>query len=121
MPISLIIASALILIIIFIAVLVLLNSLKSKGHLERALNLSLFLVRLPRGSSVTKEGQQKQPKEEIAAMEQLISAFANIHAKGWNKFVYGEPYVGLELGVHHVGEEIHFYMAVVRSDRQLCR
>jgi len=119
MPISLIIASAIILIIIFIAVLVLLNSLKSKGHLERALNLSLFLVRLPRGSSVTKEGQQKQPKEEIAAMEQLISAFANIHAKGWNKFVYGEPYVGLELGVHHVGEEIHFYLATPKTHEEI--
>ena len=52
-------------------------------------------------------------------MEQLYSSFTNLHAKGWNKFIYGEPYISLEMGVHHVGEEIHFYMAVPRSYEQI--
>ena len=45
-------------------------------------------------------------------MEQLYSSLSNIHSSGWNKFAYGEPYIVLELSVHHVGEEINFYIAV---------
>ncbi len=52
-------------------------------------------------------------------MEQLYSSFTGLHAKGWNKFIYGEPYISLEISVHHIGEEIHFYMAVPRSYEQI--
>lgn len=104
----------LILILIAVAGLVLLNSIRTKGSMSRALNMSLFRVTLPREEP--REGAaQKQEKELIAVMEQLFSSLSNIHAKGWNRFLYGEPYIALELSVHHVGEEIHFYIAVPRN------
>jgi len=82
--------------------------------------MSLFLITLPRESSSANSGQaQRSEKELISVMEQLYSSFSNIHAKGWNKFIYGEPYISLEMAVHHVGEEIFFYMAVPKTYEQI--
>ena len=97
--------------LIFVTGLVLVNSLRTRGSIARALNMSLFSVTLPRESSDDNR-QQKPDKELISVMEQLYSSFTNMHAKGWNKFVYGEPYLSLELAVHQIGEEIHFYVGV---------
>jgi hypothetical protein len=98
--------------LIGMAAFVLINSMRSKGTIERALHMSLLLVTLPRDEE---DSQKRQPKELIAVMEQLYAALTNIHSTGWNKFKYGEPYIALELSVHHVGEEIHFYIAVPRN------
>ena len=82
--------------------------------------MSLFLITLPRDSSTSPgQGQQRTEKELISVMEQLYSSFSNIHSKGWNKFLYGEPYLALEMAVHHVGEEIFFYMAVPKTYEQI--
>ena len=106
--------------IIFIAGLVLVGSFRTKGSIARALNMSLFLISVPRENPSAGSGQAQQPEKEIiSVMEQLYSSFTNLHAKGWNKFIYGEPYISLEMGVHHIGEEIHFYMAVPRSYEQI--
>ena len=99
--------------LIFITGLVLVSSLRTRGSIARALNMSLFSVILPRESSDDNR-QQKPDKELISVMEQLYSSFTNMHARGWNKFVYGEPYISLELAVHQIGEEIHFYVGVPR-------
>lgn len=45
-------------------------------------------------------------------MEQLYSSIATLTSKGWNKFLYGNPSVALEMAMHHQGEQIHFYIAV---------
>ncbi len=82
--------------------------------------MSLFLITLPRDSSTgSGQGQQRTEKELISVMEQLYSSFSNIHSKGWNKFLYGEPYISLEMAVHHIGEEIFFYIAVPRTYEQI--
>lgn len=113
MSLFIIIVYLFVLVIIFIAGLVLLGSFKTKGHLARALNMSLFLITLPR--QAPEDGVQRTEKDLISVMEQLYSSFSNIHSKGWNKFIYGEPYISLEMAVHHVGEEIFFYTAVPRT------
>ena len=100
--------------LIFIAGLVIIGKWRVRGRLERALNLDLFLVRLPRASQTGDTGQGRE-KELIAVMEQLLGSLTNLHSKGWNKFLYGEPYLALELAVHHVGDQIHFYIAVPRN------
>lgn len=111
---------AVVLAILFIACFVLLGAMRTKGSIARALNMSLFLITLPRESSSANSGQaQRSEKELISVMEQLYSSFSNIHAKGWNKFIYGEPYISLEMAVHHVGEEIFFYMAVPKTYEQI--
>ena len=106
--------------IIFIATLVLFGSFRTKGSIARALNMSLFSIALPRDTMAgSGQVQQKTEKELISVMEQLYASFSNIHAKGWNKFIYGEPYISLEMAVHHIGEEIFFYMAVPKTYEQI--
>ena len=107
-----------VLLIIAIAAFVVLGGMRTRGQAERALNMTLFLIRVPREAQ-GKEGAQKQEKELIAVGEQLFSGFSNIHSKGWNKFIYGEPYVTLEMAVHHIGEETHFYVAVPKSSEDI--
>jgi len=111
---------AAVLVILFIAGFILFGAIRTKGSIARALNMSLFLITLPRESSSANSGQaQRSEKDLISVMEQLYSSFSNIHAKGWNKFIYGEPYIALEMAVHHVGEEIFFYMAVPKTYEQI--
>ena len=105
--------------VIFITGLALFDAIRTKGSISRALNMSLFLITLPRESS-TPVGQQPRPEKElISLMEHLYSSFSSVHSKGWNKFIYGEPYISLEMAVHHIGEEIHFYIAVPKSYDQI--
>ncbi len=90
--------------------------MRSKGSIARALNMALFSVSLPRPAPPGTPGASPRPEKElIGVMEQLYGSFTNIHAKGWNKFVYGEPYLALEIAVSHTGQDIQFYMAVPRS------
>jgi len=95
---------------------VIIAGVRTKGSLQRALNMGLFLIQVPREHP--KDGQptqQQQMRELISVGEQLLASLANAHATGWNKLLYGEPYVALELAVHHIGEETHMYMAVPRA------
>ena len=106
-------------VVVITAGLVLFDNMKTKGSIDRALNMSLFLITLPRESS-NQAGQQQRPEKElISLMEHLYSSFSSLHSKGWNKFIYGEPYISLEMAVHHIGEEIHFYIAVPKSYDQI--
>lgn len=106
--------------ILIVTGFVLLGSIRHKGSIARALNMSLFSIMMPRDTSTSSaQSQQRSEKDLISVMEQLYSSFSNLHSKGWNKFLYGEPYIGLEIAVHNTGEEIHFYMAVPRSYEQI--
>ena len=88
--------------------------------MERALNTTLFLVKVPREANPSAgSGPGKNEKELIGIAEQMISSFSNLHSKGWNKFRYGEPYVVLEIAVHHVGEETLFYLSVPKSNEDI--
>ncbi|MEX2090572.1 MAG: DUF87 domain-containing protein [Candidatus Paceibacterota bacterium] len=110
---------AVVLAIMIITVFVLLGAMRTRGSIARSLGMSLFLITVPREIPSANSGQQRTEKEMISVMEQLYSSFVNLHAKGWNKFMYGEPYIVLEMAVHHIGEEINFYMAVPRSYEQI--
>jgi len=102
--------------ILFIAAFALIDAIRTKGSIARALNSSLFMVTLPRDTTSAGSGQQQRSEKElISVMEQLYSSFSNIHSKGWNKFMYGEPYIALEMAVHYIGEEIYFYIATPKS------
>lgn len=104
--------------IIAIAAFLVVGGWRDRGSVARGLAMSLFLVTLPRGGS-SEESARKSDKELIGVMEQLLNSMTNLHASGWNKFLYGEPYIALELAVHHLGEEIHFYVAVPRAYEQV--
>ncbi len=104
--------------VIFIVGFAIVDNVRKKGSISRALNMSLFLVTLPKGGDAPITSGQRPDKELISVMEQLYSSFSNLHSAGWNKFMYGEPYIALEMAVHHIGEEIHFYAAVPKNYEQ---
>lgn len=92
--------------------LVFLESLRKKGHLMRVLNMSLYLITLPK--EFKKEGETaRQPKELIAASEQFFSSLANIKDPSfWSRFIYGAPHLVFEIAAPQGSEEIIFYAAV---------
>lgn len=73
--------------------------------LSRALSMALFLIRIPRGTPGTATAQAEQDrKAEINYSEQLFINLASMK----------QPFV-FEVAVPHIGEEIHFYLAVPRQ------
>lgn len=121
MSLIIIIASTLSLIAIVVAALITIGGLKTKGQIQRSLNMTLFLVRIPRETKGSGEDSSRSQaeKESISIAEQMFSSFSSMHSKGWNKFLYGEPYLALEIAVHHVGEETHFYLASPKSSEDV--
>ncbi len=102
----------LLLVVAFLVVIYLIfMEMKKKAGVQRALNMSLFLVRVPRES--IPEG--KQEKDLINVGEQLLSGFHKLRDEMIDQFLYGAPHVGLEMAVHHTQEETHFYIAVPRD------
>lgn len=104
-------------IILFVSIallFILFKRISKKGQITRSLNMSLFLIMLPR-ENVSEESNEKDEKVEIAKMEQFLASFSTMKEKGLRGFLYGQPYVSLEMAVHHKGEEIHMYIAVPRS------
>ncbi len=75
---------------------------KIRELLKNSLEMKLFLVRMPH---MNKEG--KDLKKEISISEQFLSALASL----------GGPFA-LEVAVPHIGEEIHFYVAVPGKSRE---
>ncbi len=93
--------------LIFIAVIsglsffVLFKKIK-KTIFFQTLNLKLLLVRLPR--KMKEEEKSQDFKDEINFSAQLFGILSNLKS----------PF-GLETAVHHIGEEIHFYVAVPKE------
>lgn len=108
MSVLVVIALVIVLLMLSAVGLIALNSVRTKGALARSLDLTLLSFTLPR---FVAQGQQDD-KKLIGVMEQLYSSVATLSTKGWNKFLYGDPYIALEMAVHHMGEQIHFYAAV---------
>ena len=97
-------------VILVVAVLIIVNGLRSRTSLARSLDMKLLLFLMPRFSPG--ESGEKDERKLIAVMEQLYASIANLKIKGFNKFLFGDPYLVLEMAVHHIGEQIHFYAAV---------
>jgi hypothetical protein len=74
----------------------------ARRRLFASLQVTLFLIKVPRERRPA-GGPEKDFKPEINLTEQLLSSLAALK----------KPFV-LELAVHHIGEEIHFYLAVPR-------
>ncbi|MBL7154983.1 MAG: type IV secretory system conjugative DNA transfer family protein [Candidatus Portnoybacteria bacterium] len=101
--------------IIVVGSLLFVRRLKIKGRLTRALNMSLFLITLPKKKVKKEEGEvPKSEKEIISVMEQLYASLSNIRETK-DVFIYGQPHLVFELATPQVGEEIIFYLAVPRG------
>jgi len=101
--------------IIVVGSLLFVRRLKIRGRLARALNMSLFLITLPKKKAKREEGEApKSQKEIISVMEQLYASLSNIRETK-DTFIYGQPHLAFEIATPQIGEEIAFYMAVPRG------
>ncbi|MBL7155385.1 MAG: type IV secretory system conjugative DNA transfer family protein [Candidatus Portnoybacteria bacterium] len=101
--------------IIVVGSLLFIRQLKNKGRLTRALNMSLFLITLPKKKVKKEEGEApKSEKEIISVMEQLYASLSNIRETK-DVFIYGQPHLVLEIATPQIGEEIAFYLALPRG------
>jgi Type IV secretion-system coupling protein DNA-binding domain len=80
-----------------------------KRRLSRSLDLALLLVKIPKNNKVqTGGGGEKDLKLEINRFEQLLSNLSS----------HKRPFV-FEVAVPHLGEEIHFYIAVPKKSAEV--
>jgi len=87
---------------------------KTKGTITRALNMSLFLVRIPK--EIKEDLAMEEKKNRVAIMEQFLTGLRSLKEKGsWKEMLYGQPYIALEMAVPFVGSEICFYLAAPKK------
>ncbi len=100
--------------IIGVSILMFITARKRRGRLTRSLNMSLFLITLPRKVKKEENEAPKSEKEIIAVMEQFYSSLSNIKETK-DIFIYGQPHIVFEIAIPHTSEEIAFYMSVPRK------
>lgn len=81
----------------------------------RALNLQLFLIKVPREKAVGGE-KAKTEKEIISVMEQLYASFSGLKDEG--KRFLDRPYLVLEIAIPNSSNEIIFYLAAPRRQAE---
>ncbi|HBI34418.1 MAG TPA: hypothetical protein DEA43_01290 [Candidatus Moranbacteria bacterium] len=103
------------------AFLVVRSFLNYRAQINRSMNMDLEVVRV---TKIFKEKGERSEngeawKEEIGAMEQLLTTLSNIKEKKslWAHFLYSEPYMALEIANPCGNEEISFYLAVPKKFR----
>ena len=103
---------ALIIIILFLAI-ILISRKRKLGHLKHSLEMSLFLVRLPRYES-SEDGDAADFKKMISKIEQLFSNFLRIdhETTPLKSFFQGRPRIAFEIASELGGSDISFYIAV---------
>ncbi len=98
---------------IFLFLIIIIFRRRKIKSLERSLDMTLFLVKLPRYDNKS-DGNKEEEKKMISKMEQFYSNFLSLD-KGDNflkRFFYGHPRVVLEIA-SEVGErDISFYVSV---------
>ncbi|MBI3589687.1 MAG: type IV secretion system DNA-binding domain-containing protein [Candidatus Liptonbacteria bacterium] len=75
-----------------------------KRSVLAALGLSLFLIKIPREEMLSEGGREKDFRLEINKFEKLVSNLSSMRKT-----------FGFEAAVPHIGEEIHFYLAVPKT------
>lgn len=92
----------------------LMRGLTRRDEVWRSLNLRLLRVSLPRVKPPEQGLGLEQLREQISAMEKIYANLQGVAESFWQTFLYGTPSFTLEITVPHIGEEIHFYIAVPR-------
>jgi GTPase SAR1 family protein len=83
---------------------------RGKGRVIRALNMSLFLIKLPQEAK--EDISIEERKARIAIMEQFLSGLGALKEKSFlRRFFYGRPYIVLEMAIPFSLPEISFYLA----------
>lgn len=94
-------------------ILVVTKRIKTREHLSRAMNLTLFLITIPR--SVHKD-EKFSLEEYLKTAEQFYSSLSGLKETSvFKKSFVGNPFLVFEIAVHRIGEEIYFYLACPRN------
>ena len=108
------IISILILLIFGLLIFLSIKGIK-KRQLLGSLDLTLFLVIMPKYEFQNKEMIEKEKGEEtlIGRMEQIYSAFLTLKKPGFfKKIIYGSPRIAMEISSQTGEADISFYVAV---------
>ncbi len=100
--------------IIGVGALMFVMARKKRGQVTRSLNMSLFLITLPKKNKKEEGETAKSEKEIISVMEQFYSSLSNIKETK-DTFFYGQPHIVFEIATPQIGEEISFYMSIPRK------
>jgi hypothetical protein len=106
---TIVISSPIILLVLFLLFL----KKKEKGHILGSLDMSLFLVTMPKHRLKKEEMMQKEEKVLIGQMEQVFTNFLSLKKPGvFKRIIYGSPRIALEIASQVGGTDISFYVAV---------
>ena len=75
---------------------------KTTERKARAVNMSLFSIKSVEG--FTEESD-------------LLNIFRNMHLEGWNRFLYGDPYISLEKVI--MGGKTEYYVAIPKKYEEI--
>ncbi len=93
-----------------------------RAQINRSLNMDIEVVKVTKiNRDHSQQTQNAQAwKDEIGAMEQLLTTLANIKEKKsiFSYFLYDNPHVALEIANPSNSEEISFYLIVPRKFRE---
>lgn len=108
-----------ILILLAIAIYIFIRILRKKEDYKRTLNLSFLMVTMPRKNSDLDEKQetQKDFKETIALMEQLLSSLKSIMSPHISKKILWQDFLSLEYITHEW--KIMFYVVCPKEYKEL--
>ncbi len=97
--------------------------MRFRSGINQSMNLDLEIIRVSKGEKPEpneKIKAQEMWKEEIGAMEQLLTALSSIKdtRSVFNRFVYGSPCISFEIANGAKSEEIIFYIALPKKFRE---
>ncbi|MEA3273251.1 MAG: type IV secretion system DNA-binding domain-containing protein [Patescibacteria group bacterium] len=88
------------------------SKIRKGGKLNRATNLALFLITVPREEDSENKEDKKDDKEIIGIMEQFLVSFSRMRDTSWREMFCGPPHIALEIANPFDSESISFYLAV---------
>lgn len=91
---------------------------KRKGEVLESLNMTLFLVMMPKYDLKNDELMKKEEKDLIAHMEQIYANFLSLREPNFfRRIIRGQPRVAFEIASQTGGSDIAFYVAVPKNLR----
>lgn len=87
-------------------------------HISRSMNMNLDIIRVSKVVKPKEENERQEMwKEEIGAMEQLLTSLATIRERGslWHRLIYDDPHVSFEIANSSKDEEIVFFVAIPKK------
>jgi len=94
----------------------------ARVQINRSMNMDLEIIRVSKNAKPkeTEEKRQDSWKEEIGAMEQLLTSLATLKERAgiWKQLIYGQPHFSLEIANTAKDEEIIFFIAIPKKFRE---